>query len=98
MSNFLAFFRISGGSSAKFRIDPIGFGLAGGIIKIMDWIDGLLGIGLIGLVSVAVGLIWPPYGYIAGALVGGFLAWRALKQRRKLLKDQKENKESKPPA
>ncbi len=53
--------------------------------------DGLLGIGLVALISVAIGLIWPPYGYIVGALVGVFLAWRALKQRRKLLAEHKED-------
>lgn len=57
----------------------------------MDWMDGLLGIGLVALISVAIGLIWPPYGYIVGALVGVFLAWRALKQRRKLLAEHKED-------
>lgn len=51
-----------------------------------------MGIALVALVCVAVGLIWPPYGYIAGALVGGFLAWRALRQRRKLIEGQKVEK------
>lgn len=52
----------------------------------MDWIDWLLGIGLVTLIAVTFGLLLPPYGYIGGALIGVFMAWRALKQRRELLK------------
>lgn len=61
----------------------------------MDWIDWLLGIGMVALVSVALGLLWPPYGYPVGALVGGLLAWRALRQRKRLLEEHKKEEEKK---
>jgi threonine/homoserine/homoserine lactone efflux protein len=57
----------------------------------MDFIDWLLAIGLVALITVTFGLLLPPYGYIGGALIGAFLAWRALRQRRELLKKQKED-------
>lgn len=56
----------------------------------MNWIDWLLGIGLVALIAVAFGLLLPPYGYIGGALIGVFLTWRALKQRRELLKKHED--------
>jgi uncharacterized integral membrane protein len=56
----------------------------------MNWIDWLLGIALVALIAVAFGLLLPPYGYIGGALIGVFLAWRALKQRRELLKKHED--------
>ena len=57
----------------------------------MDFIDWLLAFGLVALITVAFGLLLPPYGFIGGALIGAFLAWRALRQRRELLKKQKED-------
>ena len=57
----------------------------------MDFFDWLLAIGLVALITVAFGLLLPPYGYIGGALIGAFLAWRALRQRRELLKKQKDD-------
>lgn len=57
----------------------------------MDWIDWLLGIGLVTLIAVTFGLLLPPYGYIGGALIGVFMAWRALKQRWELLKKHTED-------
>ncbi|GEM_PF-5493834 len=57
----------------------------------MDWIDVFLATGLIALLAVTFGLLLPPYGYIGGALIGAFLAWRALKQRRSLLKKHEED-------
>jgi hypothetical protein len=58
----------------------------------MDWIDWLMSIGLVALVSVVFGMLLPPYGYIFGALAGAFLAWRALKRRRRLLEKREEDK------
>lgn len=58
----------------------------------MDWIDWLLAIALTALASVMFGLLLPPYGYVVGALGGGFLAWRALKRRRQLLEKHEEEK------
>ena len=57
----------------------------------MDFIDWLLAFGLVALITVAFGLLLPPYGFIGGALIGAFLAWRALRQRRELLKKQKDD-------
>lgn len=59
----------------------------------MDWIDALLGIGLTVLISVVFGTLLPPYGYVFGALAGGFLTWRALKRRRQLLEKSEKEKQ-----
>lgn len=56
----------------------------------MDWIDGLLGIGLTALMAVLFGMVWSPYGYVVGALAGAFFAWQALKRRRRMIEKHKE--------
>lgn len=64
----------------------------------MDWIDWLLSIGLVALLAVLIGMAWPPYGYAVGLLIGAFVAWQALKRRRRMLdresKDEKTNGKS----
>lgn len=52
-----------------------------------------MGIALVALSAVIFGLLMPPYGYLGGALIGAFLAWRALKQRRELLKKHDDEQE-----
>lgn len=56
-------------------------------MKNMDLTDWLLAAGFVILFAVAFGLLLPPYGYPAGALLGAFLIYRA-KRRRDELKER----------